>query len=221
MDIKQNKIDAKAVYNSNMWYFIGVNLLLSIIIGALSSFAVGIIFSGVFNFGYYKIMLYSVRKKDTKLEDLFSGFGAGLDRSLLAGLLVYVFTFLWSLLFIIPGIIKSYSYSMTYYILLDDKNISGTDAIKKSEEMMKGHKKELFLQDLSFIGWILLSILTFGILFIWLNPYMELSHAVFYERLKNSTQVAPASESSVDVNSLDAVVVDDFTVSDDSQNLNN
>lgn len=214
MNIKQNKIDAKAVYNSNTWYFIGVNLLLSIILGALSSFAVGIIFMGVLNIGFYKIMLNSVRKKDTKLEDLFSGFASGFDRSLIAGLLVYVFTFLWSLLFIIPGIIKSYSYSMTYYILLDDENISGTDAIKKSEGMMKGHKKELFLQDLSFIGWILLSILTLGILLIWLNPYMELSRAVFYERLKNGNPVT--------VNAIDgAVVVDDFTVSDDSQNSNN
>lgn len=214
MNIKQNKIDAKAVYNTKIWFYIGANLLLSIIVGALSYVVVGVLLAGVLNIGFAKIMLNGVRKKETKLEDLFSGFSAGFERSLVAGLLMYIFTFLWSLLLIIPGIIKAYSYSMTYYILLDDENITGSDAIKKSQEMMQGHKRELFLQDLSFIGWILLSILTFGILLIWLNPYMELSRAVFYERLKNGN--------SQNVNTTEgAVIVDDFTIADDSTNENN
>lgn len=214
MNIKQNKIDAKAVYDTKIWFYIGANLLLSIIVGALSYVVVGVLLAGVLNIGFAKIMLNGVRKKETKLEDLFSGFSAGFERSLVAGLLMYIFTFLWSLLLIIPGIIKAYSYSMTYYILLDDENITGSDAIKKSQEMMQGHKRELFLQDLSFIGWILLSILTFGILLIWLNPYMELSRAVFYERLKNGN--------SQNVNTTEGVViVDDFTIADDSTNENN
>lgn len=214
MNIKQNKIDAKAVYDTKIWFYIGANLLLSIIVGALSYVVVGVLLAGVLNIGFAKIMLNGVRKKETKLEDLFSGFSAGFERSLVAGLLMYIFTFLWSLLLIIPGIIKAYSYSMTYYILLDDENITGSDAIKKSQEMMQGHKRELFLQDLSFIGWILLSILTFGILLIWLNPYMELSRAVFYERLKNGN--------SQNVNTTEgAVIVDDFTIADDSTNENN
>lgn len=214
MNIRQNKIDAKAVYDAKIWFYIGANLLLSIIVGVLSYVVVGVLLAGVLNIGFAKIMLNGVRKKDTKLEDLFSGFSAGFERSLVAGLLIYVFTFLWSLLLIIPGIIKAYSYSMTYYILLDDENITGSDAIKKSQEMMQGHKRELFLQDLSFIGWILLSMLTFGILLIWLNPYMELSRAVFYERLKNgNSQNVSTTEG--------AVIVDDFTIADDSTNENN
>lgn len=103
-----------------------------------------------------------------------------------------VYVLLWACLFIIPGIVKGYSYAMTSYILEDDKDIENNAAIEKSMAMMEGHKMELFLLDLSFIGWILLSILTCFIGFLWLAPYMETAHAAFYEDLK--AQAAPAAE---------------------------
>ena len=99
-------------------------------------------------------------------------------------LLKMVYTMLWMLLLIVPGIIKSYSYAMTEYILKDDLEITENAAIEKSMQMMEGHKMELFLLDLSFIGWALLSILSCGIGFFFLEPYMITARAHFYEDLK-------------------------------------
>ena len=101
-------------------------------------------------------------------------------------LLVVVFTFLWSLLFVIPGIVKGYSYALTPYILIDDPQISIRDAVRKSQRMMSGQKFNLFYLQLSFIGWWILSILTGGIGFLWLIPYYTTSMAVFYRNLRDN-----------------------------------
>ena len=101
-------------------------------------------------------------------------------------LLVVVFTFLWSLLFVIPGIVKGYSYALTPYILIDDPQISIRDAVRKSQRMMSGQKFNLFYLQLSFIGWWILSILTGGIGFLWLIPYFTTSMAVFYRNLRDN-----------------------------------
>ncbi len=90
------------------------------------------------------------------------------------------------MLLYIPGIIKSYSYAMTYYIAQDEPELSAEKCICKSMDMMKGHKMELFLLDLSFIGWILLCILTGGIALLWVEPYYLSARAAFYEELKES-----------------------------------
>ena len=95
---------------------------------------------------------------------------------------------LWSLLFVIPGIIATYSYSMSFYILRDNPDMDANAARKASIEMMKGNKWKLFCLELSFIGWMLLSMLTFGILLLWVGPYMETAKAAFYEELKAKQQ---------------------------------
>ena len=105
-------------------------------------------------------------------------------------LLQAVYTFLWSLLLVIPGIVKSYSYAMTNYILLDEPELRYDAAIEKSMKLMAGNKMKLFLLDLSFIGWALLCVLTFGIGVFWLKPYVSTAHAAFYEDIKNNLQVA-------------------------------
>lgn len=99
-------------------------------------------------------------------------------------LLVNVYTALWTLLFIIPGIVKSYSYAMTIYISKDRPELSAEECIQESRRMMSGHKGKLFLLDLSYIGWFLLCILTCGILSLWVTPKMQTAHALFYEDLK-------------------------------------
>lgn len=99
-------------------------------------------------------------------------------------LLMYVYTFLWSLLFIIPGIIKGYSYAMTPYILKDNPNMENNAAIEMSMAMMNGFKWRLFCLDLSFIGWAFLCVLTLGIGYLWLVPYMQTARAAFYEDVK-------------------------------------
>ena len=98
--------------------------------------------------------------------------------------LMYLFIALWSLLFIIPGIIKTFSYAMTPYILEENPQLSANEAIDRSRAMMKGHKFDLFWLFLSFIGWLLLSILTLGIGLLWLIPYMYTAQAAFYEDVK-------------------------------------
>lgn len=103
---------------------------------------------------------------------------------------------LWSLLFFIPGIIMAFAYAMTPYILEDNPEISAWDASTKSREMMKGHKFDLFYLYLSFIGWGILAILTCGIGFIWLIPYMQLAEVSFYNDLKGGSDpiiVTPAA----------------------------
>ena len=104
--------------------------------------------------------------------------------SYIAGFLILIFTFLSGLLFIIPGVMIWISYSMTFYIIADNPSISGYEAIKKSQKMIYGYKYKYFCLLCRFIGWVLLSILTFGIGFLWLIPYIRVSSAKFYEELK-------------------------------------
>lgn len=101
-------------------------------------------------------------------------------------LLMYILVFLWSLLFLIPGIIKTYSYAMTPYILHENPDLTASEAIHRSRMMMKGHKFDLFWLQLSFIGWFFLSIFTCGIGFLWLQPYYYTAQAAFYEEVKSS-----------------------------------
>ena len=100
-----------------------------------------------------------------------------------------LFIFLWSLLFVIPGIIKIFSYAMTPYILEEHPELSANDAIDRSRAMMKGHKFDLFWLFLSFIGWFILAFFTLGIGFLWLVPYVQTSIAGFYEDVKADYEV--------------------------------
>lgn len=99
-------------------------------------------------------------------------------------LLTSLYTFLWTLLFVIPGIIKGYAYAMTPYILKDNPNMKNNEAIELSMAMMNGFKWRLFCLQLSFIGWAFLCLFTLGIGYLWLVPYMQTSTAVFYEDVK-------------------------------------
>ena len=106
-------------------------------------------------------------------------------RNAVSILLVYLYTILWTLLFIVPGIIKGLAYSLTPFIVKDNPQLSPNQAINLSMKMMKGHKFDLFYLYLSFIGWIFLAILTLGIGFLWVIPYMQTSMAAFYLDVKN------------------------------------
>ena len=138
--------------------------------------------------GYQTLFLGAVRGGDATAKDMFEGYNKELfSRVLTTTLLYYVYVFLWSLLLLIPGCIKSYSYAMTPYILKDNPEMKNNAAIEESMRMMDGHKLELFLLDLSFIGWALLSILTCCIGFLWLVPYMNMARVNFYEDLKKAS----------------------------------
>ncbi|MCI1648151.1 MAG: DUF975 family protein [Bacteroides sp.] len=134
-------------------------------------------------YGYAIVFLDLLREKEVRFQTLFDGFidyGRILGTMLLAGL----YKFLWLLLLIVPGIIKGYSYSMTLFILKDEPELKYNAAIEKSMKMMSGYKMKLFLLDLSFIGWAILCILTLGLGFLFLSPYISTAHAAFYEELK-------------------------------------
>lgn len=138
--------------------------------------------------GYQTLFLGAVRGGDATAKDMFEGYNKELfSRVLTTTLLYYVYVFLWSLLLLIPGCIKSYSYAMTPYILKDNPEMKNNAAIEESMRMMDGHKLELFLLDLSFIGWAILSILTCCIGFLWLAPYMNMARVNFYEDLKKAS----------------------------------
>lgn len=138
--------------------------------------------------GYQTLFLGAVRGGEATAKDLFEGYNKELfSRVLTTTLLYYVYVFLWSLLLLIPGCIKAYSYAMTPFILKDNPEMKNNAAIEESMRMMDGHKLELFLLDLSFIGWAILSILTCCIGFLWLVPYMNMARVNFYEDLKKAS----------------------------------
>ena len=127
-------------------------------------------------------LLRNHREESVDLENLFDGFRGGrYTRVFCALFLVNLFTFLWTLLLIIPGIIKAFSYALTPYIIMDEPELTARQAITRSCEIMQGRRWKLFCLYLSFIGWGILSLLTFGIGFLWLVPYMNASIAAFYE----------------------------------------
>ena len=127
-------------------------------------------------------LLRNHREESVDLENLFDGFRGGrYTRVFCALFLVNLFTFLWALLLIIPGIMKAFSYALTPYILLDEPELTARQAIARSCEIMQGRRWKLFCLYLSFIGWGILCLLTFGIGFLWLVPYMNASIAAFYE----------------------------------------
>jgi uncharacterized membrane protein len=153
------------------------------ILGSVAS----LILTGPFQLGLTKFILSISRNNEPRIEQLFEGFN-DFTRAMQAYLRMILFIILWSLLLIVPGIIAAYSYSMTFYILADDPNISAIDALNKSKSMMDGHKMDLFLMSLSFIGWALLCILSLGIGLLWLIPYMNVSIAKFYQDIKGDEE---------------------------------
>lgn len=153
---------------------------------AIISSLVSILVLAPIEVGYYNAFrLLFKGESDDCLNNMFS-IGFGKYGRNLGGMLLYgIVICLWTLLLIIPGIIMSFAYLMTPFILNDRPDLSVGQALKLSRTMMKGHKWQLFCLELSFIGWALLSILTLGIGFLWLEPYVLTSIAAFYEELKS------------------------------------
>lgn len=143
------------------------------------------------SYGFVICFLNFLREggQDIPFETLFSGF-KDYKRIVSTLLLMTIYIALWSLLLLIPGIIKAYSYVMTPFILKDHPEMSNNEAIELSMSMMEGHKMDYFILQLSFIGWCLLTILTLGIGLLWVEPWMETAQAAFYEDLKAEYQAA-------------------------------
>ena len=159
--------------------------LMSLVIGGPIMFAMAYIYLGV-----------TAKSRMPQIEDCILGFkGENFTRSFVGYLRYTVFTFLWSLLFVIPGIVKSIAYSQMFYLMVEDEDLDPADAQRQSMALMDGHKAEYFVLCLSFIPWLLLGAITFGIAFIWIAPYMSTTFAEYHIRLvKNSKMDKVAKE---------------------------
>lgn len=142
----------------------------------------GLLISGPLAFGAAKIFLNLVRGSDrVEVSELFSGFKNDLGGNILLALLMEIFVFLWTLLFFIPGIVKSYAYSFAYYVKADHPEYDWRQCLNASKELTKGYKWDLFILDLSFIGWFFVGALAFGIGDLWVTPYVACTKANAYE----------------------------------------
>ncbi|PFR30888.1 hypothetical protein COK19_04300 [Bacillus cereus] len=185
---------------------VGATLLIGILIGIIELAMTGIfsmfwgwkearesitvsilamIIIGPITLGAYYLVLNAVRGKEVRIGYIFKWLsdGSKIMKSFFTYLLMCVYLALWTLLLIIPGIIKSFSYSMTYFILNDHSEYTANQAITESRRMMDGHKMDYFLLCLSFLGWFILSVVTFGIGFLWLVPYFYTTSAAFYKEI--------------------------------------
>ena len=133
--------------------------------------------------GFTLFILNTVRGAGAATGNLLDGFGV-FWRILLLSLVESVLILLWSLLLIVPGIIAAYRYSMATYVLLDHPEYGVMDCIRESKSLTEGRKGELFVLDLSFLGWLLLSCLPYigYLVSVWVTPYYALTHAMYYER---------------------------------------
>ncbi len=170
---------------------VAVIVIYGAILSGVSMATMGIgalIIAGPMLIGFNYFFLLSYRGESPDIGVMFNNGFKKFGRNLGGYLWMVLFIYLWSLLFIIPGIIKSFSYAMTPYILADSQNVKAQDALKISMRMMDGHKLDLFVFYLSFLGWMLLSGITFGLVgLFYAGPYMGTSVAGFYEELKISS----------------------------------
>jgi len=182
---------ARESLQGNWGLAIGTFLLYILIASVLPAVAtifplsglLSLIIAGPLALGIAIFSLALSRNQGARPEQIFQGF-SNFVTALGAYLLMVLFIILWMLLLIIPGIIAALSYSMTFYIIADNNSIGAMEAIDKSKAMMDGYKWKYFCLALRFLGWALLCILTLGIGFLWLIPYMQVSMAKFYDDVK-------------------------------------
>jgi len=178
-------------------------VLLSLLIISLS-LVLTLTLTGPFTVSFSMIYLGITRGEKPRVTDLFKGFSVW-GKAIILNLKIAGYTYLWTLLFIIPGIVKSFSYSMASYILVENEDMSATEALKESERLMKGHKLDLLQLYISFLGWFLLlmlvgmlgiifdwiflSILVVVLSFIWIGPQVQVATANFYKQLKGDLDI--------------------------------
>ena len=160
---------------------------------------ISLLVGGPFMLGLSMFTLAIARDENAYLELIFKGFEEFI-RALSAYLYIFVFTILWLLLLIIPGIVAAISYSMTYFIMVDDKEIDAMSAIDKSKVMMDGYKMKYFRLILYYLGFSVLCIFTLGIGFLWLFPYIQVTNAKFYDDVKREYLIKISAASDTHLN---------------------
>ena len=195
MNTSNYEIRAKArdalgnnIFDRTWLLALAAGLIISVILAAATSIGgiASILLTGPLYVGLHFTFLKIARKDiDIKFENVFDGcysFGPNLVLGLMRELLIT----LWTFLFIIPGIIKGYSYSMAYFVKADYPEYGWRECLQESERLMKGNRLRLFSLHLSFIWWDILGIMTCGIGTLWVSAYKSTANAIFYEELKRS-----------------------------------
>ena len=165
-------------------------------VGTIAAF----ILTPVITVGWVKICLNVTYGDDPEVGTLFEAFQTDFGRALGTFWLMSLFIMLWSLLFVIPGIIMAYAYSQSFRIMLENPDLSPSECLKASKEMMVGRKLDLFVLHLSFIPWFLLVMITFGLASLYVVPYYNITETNFYHRVKkggDGTDVYNAPEGTV------------------------
>lgn len=170
--------------NSEIGAFVLASLPI-IIVAALFMAVIYFVLGSFVGVGYAKFNLNLVDKKNAAFENLFEYFSHW-KTTIIARLLRALYVFLWSLLFIIPGIVAGFSYAMTDYILAETPELTADEAITQSKTMMYGNRFRFFCLQFSFIGWGILATLAFGIGHLWLTPYKQAAYAAFYREVSGT-----------------------------------
>ena len=199
--IKEN---GKLHYQNNKWQNVLVILINTLIVGgvqvvvnlsgddwvlamfmSLVSIAVSLLVVNVITMGTMTWFHRAIKTEGLNMEEMFWPFKEDYGGNVLMMFLISLYTALWSMLFVVPGIVKGYSYSLAMYIKSENPNIPASKAIELSTRMTNGHKMDLFVLDMSFIGWAILSAFTLNILgILYVIPYQYASKAFAYEEIK-------------------------------------
>ena len=185
--LKENRIlkqEALELLKDNWSIAVSVSAIFMFVNIISSKVPFSLFFTIPITIGIINFYLNLSRGKTLEVSSIFSYFNNRYLVYIWNSILVLIRIALWSLLLIIPGIIAAISYSQSYFILAEDNSISAIETIERSKKMMYGYKWKYFLLLLSFIGWGLLSIISLGIGFLWLIPYMYVTQAKFYDNLK-------------------------------------
>ena len=185
---RAREVLGSGLFTAGWLYPVLLVLIIGAISAALSATYVGpILVTGILSVAAAGYFIARVRgnAQTTELSFAVESGKRNFVNSIIVSLLVSVFVAIGSLLFIVPGILFAYSFSMVYYVMNDRPELSPMEALKESHRLMKGHRWQLFCLTLSFIGWALLGALCFGIGSLWATAYLETATAVFYDELVN------------------------------------
>lgn len=200
MNRKDLKKSAKAAL-AGKWNWAAALMFLTVVISSISVaalFGVGIVVAGMISISlsFAFLNLLNNHQRVNYYSAMFTAFSDHQAMPVFINLLLTsIFTFLWSLLFVIPGIVKGLAYSQSFFIIKEARQngqtLAPSEAITKSRQMMNGHKWEFFVLQLSFLGWDILACLTLGIGFFWLIPYIETTNAAYYRQLSKQDTAKP------------------------------
>jgi uncharacterized membrane protein len=191
------KTRARTGPKGNYWTFAGALVLWQILGWGVNFVPVAgtvaaLLFAFIQQYGVANMGLRGADHRQLAVGDSFIGFSQ-FGRAFACGFLVALFTFLWSLLLVIPGIVKAFSYMLTPYIVLENPQMPVTAAIDESRRLMDGNKWRAFCLALSFIGWWILGVLTLGLLWLWVAPYQAITFGAFYRAVLREKGPAPAA----------------------------